>query len=73
MLGYGFAQGPKRILASNATVNATDPEINSTGVAGLAVGIFISIITALGFIMMGNIQTPKSFAKKDLIKGRINK
>lgn len=72
LLGYGSQRNSARLLQANAT-NVTAAEINSTGIGGLATGIFACLIAVFGFVMMGNIQTPKSFAKKDLVKGRINR
>ena len=62
-----------RLLQTANSTNTTDDKVNSTATAGLLISGLVTVIAIFAFVMMANIQTPQSFAKKDLIKGKINK
>ena len=53
--------------------NVTDDKVNATATGGLMASAMVAVIAVLAFVMMSNIQTPTSFARRDLIKGKINK
>jgi len=73
LIGYGKSiQRPTRLLQEQNVTATEDQKINSEATGGLLVSLLIALIATFGFIMMANIQTPKSFARRDLVKGRIN-
>ncbi|MDR3737112.1 MAG: hypothetical protein P4L10_16465 [Acidobacteriaceae bacterium] len=63
-----------RLLDDNST-DSTDTEqyISSQATGALLVSGMITVLAVLAFVLMGNIQTPKTFARRDLVKGKINK
>ncbi len=74
LIGYGKPKGEARFLqATNQTVAVTDDKVNATATGGLLISLMVALIAVFGLVMMAKIQTPKSFARRDLIKGRINK
>ena len=73
-IGYDRAQATTRLLAEDSTTTTTqDAKISATGLAGILVSVMVALITIFALVMMADIQTPKSFAKRDLIKGKVNK
>ena len=76
LVGYEQEYGKQRLLVlaeEELMASNSNSKVTSTAVGGVAVGFLIVLISIFGFSMMGNIQTPQSFAKKDLMKGKINK
>lgn len=69
----------KRLLQEGAEeqndsgADRSNVKINATATGALLISLTMGLITAFGLIMMGQIQTPQAFAKRDLIKGSINK
>eukprot|EP00826_Nyctotherus_ovalis_P051029 TRINITY_DN633_c0_g5_i4.p3 TRINITY_DN633_c0_g5~~TRINITY_DN633_c0_g5_i4.p3 ORF type:complete len:133 (-),score=28.64 TRINITY_DN633_c0_g5_i4:153-551(-) len=75
-VGYG----PQSRLLQEGTEEQNDSgadrsnvKINATATGALLISLTMGLIAAFGLIMMGRIQTPQAFAKRDLIKGSINK
>ena len=74
LLGYGKAKPEPRLLqeVTNQTTTSND-KVNATATGGLMISLLVTLIAVFGLVMMANIQTPKTFVKKNLIKGRINR
>ena len=74
VVGYGKIKAESRNLQeTNQTTTTKDSNVNATATGALMISLLVTLITVFGMVMMANIQTPKSFARRDLIKGRINK
>ena len=74
LIGYNEQQELNtRLLDTADPVNATDVLATPTATAALLISTFLTLITIFAMVMMSNIQTPKSFARRDLVKGKINK
>ena len=75
MLGYNGFKMNARLLDDDTDTNDTAQEskVNATATGGLLVAALITGIVVFAMVMMANIQTPQAFARRDLVKGKINK
>ena len=74
-LGYGT---DSRLLQedNNVEEEAEDEQkakVYATATGALLISLMTGLLAAFGLIMMARIQTPQTFAKRNLIKGTINK
>ena len=78
LVGYSLLSTEGRLLQEDNEEILTEDEpvknvVNETATGALIISFVVALIAAFGLIMMGNIQTPISFARRDLVKGSINK
>ena len=81
VLGYNGFRKEGRLLddsdtndtAQDTNDTAQESKVNATATGGLLVAALITGIVVFAMVMMANIQTPQAFARRDLVKGKINK